>query len=185
MAETMLEQIPERFLGFYSLRKCEMNAGRVVSEQIYIHSKVMIVDDSIAVIGSANLNDRSMLGTRDSEVALVVSNSTMARELRLNLFKEHLGENMDDFHDEKWSRIARRNTQILEGVFQRQLPSNACRVFDDFEQEKGNYAEGPFEQGWQGHLVEFPIHFLSNESNLLPRVVRLEREGAVPFENFT
>lgn len=36
--------------------------------QIYVHSKLMIVDDRITLIGSANINDRSLLGSRDSEV---------------------------------------------------------------------------------------------------------------------
>ena len=38
--------------------------------QIYVHSKLMIIDDRIVVIGSANINDRSLLGSRDSEVWL-------------------------------------------------------------------------------------------------------------------
>jgi phosphatidylserine/phosphatidylglycerophosphate/cardiolipin synthase-like enzyme len=38
--------------------------------QIYVHSKLMIIDDCMALIGSANINDRSLLGSRDSEVWL-------------------------------------------------------------------------------------------------------------------
>jgi phospholipase D1/2 len=30
----------------------------------------MIIDDNIVIMGSANVNDRSMLGTRDSEIAV-------------------------------------------------------------------------------------------------------------------
>jgi phosphatidylserine/phosphatidylglycerophosphate/cardiolipin synthase-like enzyme len=30
----------------------------------------MIVDDTYVIIGSANINDRSMLGDRDSEIAV-------------------------------------------------------------------------------------------------------------------
>ena len=44
----------------------EMDA--FVQEELYIHSKVMIVDDRTVVCGSANCNDRSMLGTHDSEI---------------------------------------------------------------------------------------------------------------------
>lgn len=32
----------------------------------------MIVDDEIVLMGSANINDRSLLGNRDSELAIVV-----------------------------------------------------------------------------------------------------------------
>jgi phosphatidylserine/phosphatidylglycerophosphate/cardiolipin synthase-like enzyme len=32
----------------------------------------MIVDDEIALIGSANINDRSLMGNRDSEIAMIV-----------------------------------------------------------------------------------------------------------------
>lgn len=45
---------------------------RNVTEQIYIHSKLMIVDDRVAIIGSCNINDRSMAGERDSEIAAIV-----------------------------------------------------------------------------------------------------------------
>ena len=31
---------------------------------------MMIIDDQIAIIGSANINDRSLKGTRDSEIAV-------------------------------------------------------------------------------------------------------------------
>lgn len=39
---------------------------------IYVHSKLMIVDDRRCIIGSANINDRSLLGDRDSELAIVI-----------------------------------------------------------------------------------------------------------------
>lgn len=42
------------------------------TEIIYVHSKLMIVDDRFMIIGSANINDRSLLGTRDSELAMVI-----------------------------------------------------------------------------------------------------------------
>ncbi|BFI07992.1 phospholipase D1/2 [Marchantia polymorpha subsp. ruderalis] len=36
---------------------------------IYVHSKMMIVDDEYIIVGSANINERSMHGSRDSEIA--------------------------------------------------------------------------------------------------------------------
>lgn len=40
--------------------------------QVYVHSKLMIVDDREVLIGSANINDRSLLGSRDSEVQSII-----------------------------------------------------------------------------------------------------------------
>ena len=37
---------------------------------IYVHSKMMIVDDTYILVGSANINQRSMAGTRDTEMAI-------------------------------------------------------------------------------------------------------------------
>lgn len=40
---------------------------------IYIHSKLLIVDDMYTIIGSANINDRSQTGNRDSEVCILIT----------------------------------------------------------------------------------------------------------------
>ncbi len=37
---------------------------------VYVHSKMMIVDDRYAIIGSANLNERSLAGNRDTEICV-------------------------------------------------------------------------------------------------------------------
>merc|ERR1712095_122156 len=37
---------------------------------IYVHSKMIIVDDAYIIVGSANINQRSMAGTRDTEMAV-------------------------------------------------------------------------------------------------------------------
>jgi phosphatidylserine/phosphatidylglycerophosphate/cardiolipin synthase-like enzyme len=79
---------------------------------IYVHAKAVIVDDVWAMVGSANLNRRSW--THDSEVACAVLDQerdprqpidpgglgdgarVFARELRLRLWREHLGLGDDD-----------------------------------------------------------------------------------------
>lgn len=48
----------------------EMDA--FVSEELYVHSKLLIADDRIVICGSANLNDRSQLGSHDSEIAIMI-----------------------------------------------------------------------------------------------------------------
>ena len=87
-----------------------MRHGQLVTEQVYPHDKVMIVDDRLAIIGSANINERSQRGDRDSELACVVQDhdmlmSRMAGEafqvgrfphtLRMRLMHEHVGWDVD------------------------------------------------------------------------------------------
>ncbi|KAF8900846.1 hypothetical protein CPB84DRAFT_1836517 [Gymnopilus junonius] len=48
-----------------------------ISELLYIHSKIMIVDDRRVIMGSANINDRSQKGDGDSEIALVIEDNDM------------------------------------------------------------------------------------------------------------
>ncbi|KAK0243927.1 phospholipase D [Armillaria nabsnona] len=84
----------------------EEELSAYVSELLYIHSKLMIVDDTRVIMGSANINDRSQKGDGDSEIALVVEDTDMvestmngkrvmvsrfATSLRRKLFREHLG----------------------------------------------------------------------------------------------
>ena len=49
---------------------------------IYIHSKGIIADDEYVILGSANINQRSMDGTRDTEIAMGAyqPNHTLARK---------------------------------------------------------------------------------------------------------
>jgi len=37
---------------------------------VYVHSKGMIVDDELVIVGSANINQRSLDGSRDTEIAM-------------------------------------------------------------------------------------------------------------------
>lgn len=54
------------YIFFFGLRGHAVLNKKPVTEIIYVHSKLMIVDDKRAIIGSANINDRSLLGDRDS-----------------------------------------------------------------------------------------------------------------------
>jgi len=84
----------------------ESEIDAFVSEELYIHSKILIADDRVVICGSANLNDRSQLGTHDSEIAVVIEDPTpvessmngqpftaskFAASLRRQLFRKHLG----------------------------------------------------------------------------------------------
>jgi phospholipase D1/2 len=82
----------------------EMDA--FVSEELYLHTKCLIADDRVVIVGSANLNDRSQLGNHDSEIAVVIEDPTtivsqmngqpfqasrFATSLRRQIFRKHLG----------------------------------------------------------------------------------------------
>jgi phospholipase D1/2 len=127
--------VPEDYIDFFSLRSWGKIGPRkmLVTEQLYIHAKVIIVDDRIALIGSANINERSMLGNRDSETAAVVRDrdmiwSTMAGKpyqvgrfahtLRMRLMREHLGLDTDDImEEERRAELDREQEGDLERIY--------------------------------------------------------------------
>lgn len=53
--------------SFYNIL-CHHSSHLLFVMQVYVHSKIMIIDDCTTLVGSANINDRSLLGSRDSEV---------------------------------------------------------------------------------------------------------------------
>ncbi|NGZ84939.1 phospholipase D-like domain-containing protein [Duganella aceris] len=67
------------YVTLLNLRNWHDFNGYFVTEQIYVHSKLMIVDDRFALLGSANINDRSLLGERDSELAVLVMDDETSR----------------------------------------------------------------------------------------------------------
>uniref|UniRef100_A0A8C1UBN4 Phospholipase n=1 Tax=Cyprinus carpio TaxID=7962 RepID=A0A8C1UBN4_CYPCA len=140
------------YISICGLRTHAELQGRLVTELIYVHSKLLIADDNTVIIGSANINDRSMLGKRDSEVAVIFEDSEttpsvmdgqeyqagkFALQLRLECFKTILGA-FDDptidvsdpisngFYKDVWMSISGRNATIYEKVF-RCLPSSLVR----------------------------------------------------------
>lgn len=100
------------------------------TEQVYIHSKMLIVDDEYVLVGSANINDRSMVGFRDSEMAVVIEDqskvssrlggadvkvSEIAFNLRSDCFSRIFGmtkEEVRDPLDEKFLLNVDKNTRV-------------------------------------------------------------------------
>ncbi|XP_012525168.1 phospholipase D2 isoform X1 [Monomorium pharaonis] len=135
---------PSEYITFHGLRTHSMLNGTLVTELIYVHSKLMIIDDNTVICGSANINDRSMVATRDSEIAVIIHDQEFedgrmnnipflcgkfASSLRKQLFREHLGLlntkeniNIDDaiirsFYKDIWCARSKRNTETYEEVF--------------------------------------------------------------------
>jgi phospholipase D1/2 len=67
------------YVTLLNLRNFAKLGEHYVTEQIYVHSKLMIVDDRFVILGSANINDRSLLGERDSEIAVLVMDMDTSR----------------------------------------------------------------------------------------------------------
>ncbi|KAJ0976302.1 hypothetical protein J5N97_018267 [Dioscorea zingiberensis] len=133
------------YISFYGLRTYGKlsDGGPVVTNQVYVHSKLMIVDDRIVLLGSANINDRSLLGSRDSEIGIVIEDKVFvasymngtpwkaggfALSLRLSLWSEHLGLRagetsriydpvVDASYKDIWMGTAEKNTRIYQEVF--------------------------------------------------------------------
>lgn len=123
----------ENFFNVYCLRSWHYTHNEFpVTEQIYPHVKCLITDDLI-ICGSANLNERSMSGYRDSEIAVMVASSEKAKELIERLLLEHTGnvikgQTWPESADEVYN-LAKKNTKIFTRVFEHAIPeSNLERV---------------------------------------------------------
>ncbi|XP_024921350.1 phospholipase D1 isoform X2 [Cynoglossus semilaevis] len=138
-----VEDMWTEYITFCGLRTHSQLSASLVTELIYVHSKTLIADDRCYIIGSANINDRSMLGSRDSELAVFVEDeervsSIMGGEeyqagpltlaLRKECFSVLVGAssdpsiNYDDpisdhFFFLVWNTFARENAIIYDKVF--------------------------------------------------------------------
>uniref|UniRef100_A0A1J3GLI1 phospholipase D n=3 Tax=Noccaea caerulescens TaxID=107243 RepID=A0A1J3GLI1_NOCCA len=116
---------------------------------IYVHSKGMVVDDEYVVIGSANINQRSMEGTRDTEIAMGAyqPQHTWARKqsgprgqiygYRMSLWAEHMATLDDCF----------TQPESIECV--RKVRTMAERNWIQFAAEEVS--------DMRGHLLKYPV----------------------------
>ncbi|KAF5748189.1 phospholipase D alpha 1-like isoform X1 [Tripterygium wilfordii] len=116
---------------------------------IYVHSKMMIVDDEYIIVGSANINQRSMDGARDSEIAmgafqphhLATTREPKRSEIfrfRMALWYEHLGRLEVSFGEPE---------------------SVACVRLVNAEADKlwNLYSSQTLDHDLPGHLLRYPI----------------------------
>ncbi|KAH9602147.1 hypothetical protein KSS87_007621 [Heliosperma pusillum] len=92
---------------------------------IYVHAKLMIVDDEYIIIGSANINERSMNGARDSEIAMGAYQPNQINHmnqpargqihgLRMSLWYEHMGLLENTFLNPESEECSKRVNQIAQ-----------------------------------------------------------------------
>ena len=128
-----------KYLKVFGLKNHGIKNNSPCCESIYVHSKVIIQDDHELFIGSVNLNDRSLLGNRDSELAVslvddnkksgilsgtVYNKSETVLEFRMKMMDSLIGEHemdLDDFMDPKlWDQLEKRascNAKFYSEVF--------------------------------------------------------------------
>ncbi|KAJ0238515.1 Phospholipase D alpha 1 [Hirschfeldia incana] len=170
-----LEEDPRNYLTFFCLGNREvkkegeyepaerpdpdsdyMRAQEARRFMIYVHSKMMIVDDEYVIVGSANINQRSMDGARDSEIAMGgyqphhLSHRQPARGqvhgFRMSLWYEHLGMLDETF----------LNPSSLECI------EKVNRIADKYWDL---YSSESLEHDLPGHLLRYPIT-VDNEGNI-------------------
>lgn len=99
-------KVPESRLADVGLSQADIDDFGAETAQIYVHSKVIVVDDTWGMIGSANAGGISLLGMTDprkffttgrgsapdTELSVIIHDPKFGKEFRESLWKEHLQE---------------------------------------------------------------------------------------------
>ena len=84
---------------------------------VYVHSKLMLIDDAWATVGSANLHRFSMFG--NGELNAAIFSPDIVRAFRVALFGEHLALDTSELDDlaalRQFRQIAQENRERLLG----------------------------------------------------------------------
>ncbi|KAM3362949.1 phospholipase D delta [Capsicum galapagoense] len=162
----LLDSHPQDYLNFYCLGNREEIPGSIpqpsgngdkVSDSykfqrfmIYVHAKGMIVDDDYVIVGSANINQRSLAGSKDTEIAMGAYQPHYAWTekqrhprgkiygYRMSLWSEHLGRIEECFEEPEALTCVRRVNEVAEENWKRYTAENFSQL--------------------QGHLLKYPIH---------------------------
>ncbi|GKV36534.1 hypothetical protein SLEP1_g44655 [Rubroshorea leprosula] len=135
---------------------------------VYVHSKLMIVDDAYILIGSANVNQRSMDGQRDTEIAIGChqplngerdnSSTGYIHSYRMSLWYEHTGvaeniykepeslecvQRMRMIGDEMWEIYSGEQIVDMEGVHLVTYPVDVTEdgVIGELVNSDGNFPD--------------------------------------------
>ena len=168
IAENELDTHPTDYLSFFCLGKGECTdeipedlpapdpetpASRLREQarfMIYVHSKMMIIDDDYIIVGSANINQRSMGGTRDSEIAIGAYQSAHTREstdgaprggvhkFRMALFAEHLGSVSETHNDPGTIECMQAVKEAAANNWEQFVADEPCQL--------------------DGHLLKYPVN---------------------------
>ncbi|KAG2314666.1 hypothetical protein Bca52824_017788 [Brassica carinata] len=166
---------PQDYLNFYCLgnreempsdQNCVSNSCEMVPASqkwrrfmIYVHAKGMVVDDEYVLLGSANINQRSMAGSRDTELAMGAYQNHQTWNhrnkhprgqvygYRMSLWAEHMGKIDDIFKEPESLECVKRVNMISEDNWKK-------------------YTEDSFVP-LRGHLLKYPLS-VDNTGKVIP-----------------
>ncbi|KAG6704722.1 hypothetical protein I3842_07G146600 [Carya illinoinensis] len=165
---------PQSYLNFYCLGNREelpkevsvppnlssKNGDMVSTSQkfqrfmVYVHAKGMIVDDEYVILGSANINQRSLAGSRDTEIAMGAyqPHHTWGKKkghphgqvygYRMSLWAEHLGKLDDCFKEPQNLACVNSVNKIAEDNWKKYTAESFTPL--------------------QGHLLKYPVQVDAN-----------------------
>ncbi len=85
-------------------------------QPVYVHAKLMLIDDEWATVGSCNLHHYSLFG--NGELNAAIQDPVAVRAMRVELFEEHLAIDTSEMDDTAalflFGRIARENRKRHE-----------------------------------------------------------------------
>ncbi|KAG6497518.1 phospholipase D gamma 1-like [Zingiber officinale] len=133
-----------------SINSPQGRAKKNMRFMIYVHSKGMIVDDEYVILGSANINQRSLEGTRDTEIAVGAYQPqyTWARKMsgprgmiygyRMSLWAEHIGFVEECFTRPESLECMRRVNYLAQQNWEQYVSDEITEM--------------------RGHLLKYPVH---------------------------
>ena len=176
-------QVPNLYNPKQVTKRMErVNAGQ--RYMIYVHSKLMIVDDKYVILGSANLNERSLAGNRDSEICVSLwSDREGDPEIneqqamldiawfRKRLWAEHLGKGWyDKLGDGDFAEIFTHpgSLECVKAV--RDMGRSNFKSFLNGQRTglEGHLMQWPVEVGAKGELTFSDLDFKDDRTLYIP-----------------
>ncbi|KAL1065894.1 hypothetical protein V6Z11_D12G027900 [Gossypium hirsutum] len=173
---------PQDYLNFYCLGKLEPPTSESSTKlnhhkdnrelalvqkfrrfMVYVHAKGMIVDDEYIIMGSANINQRSLEGSRDTEIAMGAyqPHYTWAGKkshphgqvygYRMSLWAEQMGKLDDNFRDPKSLDCVKLVNEIAKSNWKAYVEDEYCEL-------TGHLMQYPYEIGRDGTVNPIPGH---------------------------
>ncbi|KAK8964997.1 Phospholipase D delta [Platanthera guangdongensis] len=162
-----LDAHPQDYLNFYCLgnrelpKSSEQQNGEASEKDsanssqkfrrfmIYVHAKGMIVDDEYVIVGSANINQRSLAGSRDTEIAMGAyqPHHTWAEKNR------HPHGQIYGYRMSLWSE----HTGMLDELFEMPGSLDCVRLVNKITDENWANFMADEMKSLKGHLLRYPV----------------------------